>query len=57
MKIESQDLENILDSLAKESVKATNHYDRTRKDKTAYNFIREVCEEDNKQIKYCILVS
>jgi len=43
-------LENILDALAKESVKATNHFDRTRKDKVAYAFINEMCDED--KIKY-----
>jgi len=52
MKIE-QILENILDGLAKESVKATNHFDRTRKDKTAYAIIRELYgEEEADKIKY-----
>jgi len=46
---------NILDGIAKGSVNATNHYDRIRKDKLAYEFIREICKNNNdneNKIKY-----
>jgi len=52
MRIE-QILESVLNTLAEQSVKAENHEERKKKDKTAYALIRELYGyEDKKKLKH-----